>query len=82
MSPYRAPGTVDPPPPPKRWGATRYRRWLYRYLQTVLLVIDRMITITGIVGGAELRSLELTKAEQRMVIRGMLKPWKPYGGCP
>ena len=55
---------------------------MYRYLQTVLLVIDRMITITGIVGGAELRSLELTKAEQRMVIRGMLKPWKPYGGCP
>lgn len=53
---------------------------MYRYLQGVLQVIDRIITIAGIVGGAELRSLELTKAEQRVVIRGMLKP-RPYGGC-
>lgn len=82
MSPYRTPGTVDPPSPPKRWGATRYRKWTYLYLRTVVRV-DRLLTMTGIViGGVKLRSLELTKDDEREVIRGMLKPRKPYGGCP
>lgn len=74
MSPYRTPGTGDPPPPPRRWGATRYRKWMYKCLQTVLLVMDRTMTITDIVGGGgELRSLEMTKAEERVVIRGILE---------
>lgn len=73
-SPYRTPGVVDPQPPPKRWGVTRYRKWLYLYLRTVVRVMDRTVTIAGIVGGAELRSLELTKDDEQVIIRGMLRP--------
>lgn len=46
---------------------------MYKYLQTVLLVMDRTMTIAGIVDGAEFRSLEMTKAEERVVIRGILE---------
>ncbi len=37
-------------------------------------VMDRTMTISGIVGGAELRSLELTKDDEQVIIRGILKP--------
>jgi hypothetical protein len=67
--PYRTPGTVDQPPP-KRWGATRSRKWLYLYLRTAVWLADRVAAVTGV---AELRRLELTRDDQRAVVRGILR---------
>lgn len=58
--PYRVPGTVDPPPPPRRWGATRYRKWLYLYVEQVVGLMDFLQFFT-------------TPADRRVIVRGLLK---------
>lgn len=70
-SPYRVPGTVDPPPPPRRWGATRYRKWLYRYVEQVVGLMDFLQFLTSVV---VLDKCPLTSsADRRVIVRGILR---------
>jgi len=75
-SPYRAPGAVDPPPPLKRWGATRYRKWVYRYVQQVVALMDALQFFTSVVVSDKDPLIPLTSsslADRRVIVRVILR---------
>lgn len=74
-SPYRSPGAVDPPPSPRRWGATRYRKWLYRYVEQVVGLMDALQFFTIVVVlDKDPRIIPHTSlADRRVIVRGILR---------
>lgn len=80
-SPYRVPGTVDPPLPPKRWGVTRYRKWMYRYVRQVVALLDALQFFTVAISDKDPLISLRPQLSSRDIVRVILKPRKPYGGC-
>ena len=75
INPYRNPAPSHSTPL-KRWGASRYRKWLYLYLRTLLRLVDRVITLAILIGGSPFHGPEMTREEERAIIRRMLTPRK------